>query len=203
MADGSQVRARSRRQVPVMLLGVLLVAGSALGVALWSGAQSDRESVLVAAGDLQPGQVLTAVDLRAELVAVPGSVGVVREGDLDRLVGSTVRVPVEEGELLAPSMVVDESQVVPDGMALVGASLTVGRFPPTGLRSGDAVVLVDASNDGADRLGVGEVFSVVEVTEGARAGDVTVGLLVEDSGLLDAAAGAAAAGSLTLVAVPG
>ena len=65
---------RRRRQTPWIALGVLLMAGSILGFALWSAAQSTRTPVLVAAHDIDAGSILVESDLAVASIAADADV---------------------------------------------------------------------------------------------------------------------------------
>jgi len=201
MSDGKKAtKAKTKRQIPAALLGLLLVFGAAIGTALWSTAQSERSPVLVAANDLTAGDVISAADLRVASVAVDPSVVTMSEASASSLVGATVLAPVASGSLLGPAMFGDAESLVPAGMALVGATLETGRYPSSGLRAGDQVILVHTTTDGPVRLGEAEVFAVTTLID-SLSGDLFVSLMVPEGGLVDATAGAAAAEDLSLASV--
>lgn len=191
--------ARPHRQIPAMALGVLLVIGGGLGVALWSSSQSERTIVLAAARTLEPGDVVQREDLRAVSVALDDTVPSMPDTALADLVGSTVRNPIEQGTIVGAGMFGD-SQLVPDGFALVGAVLDPGRYPSSGLRSGDRVVMIHTTTAGPVRLGESDVFAVQHNAAGT---DLFVSLLVPDGLVVDQATAAAAAQDLSLVEVAG
>lgn len=200
MSDGTKAAvARPQRQIPAMALGVLLVIGGGLGVALWSTAQSERTVVLAAARTLEPGDVVQREDLRAVSVALDETVPSVPDTALTDLVGSTVRLPIEQGTIVGAAMFGD-SQLVPEGFALIGAVLDAGRYPSSGLRSGDRVVMIHTTAAGPVRLGGAEVFAV---QNDAAASDLFVSLLVPDGLVVDETTAAAAAQALSLVEVAG
>lgn len=199
MSDGRATRARTQRRLPVMLLGLIVIAGGALGVALWSQQQSQRTPVLVTDRALAPGEVVGISDFRSVPVAV-GDVVVVPESALESLAGRTVVIPVTEGQLVSSSMFGDPTEIVPEGSVLVGAVLDPGRFPPSGLRAGDTVDLVHTQTDAeAEVIGSAEVFFVEVLEVGSAAGDVAVSLVVVDGPGVVRVSAAAAAGELSLV----
>ncbi len=180
-----------------MLAGLLLVVGAGVGVALWSSAQSQRSPVLVAASNVEAGEIIEVSDLRSTLVAVDGGVRTVPEAAGPGLVGATALVPISAGSLVVPEMFGDDSQLVPAGMALVGATLEPGRHPSGGLRATDQVILVNTTNDGPVRLGEAEVYAVTTLTD-SISGGLFVSLLVPRGPLVDQVVGAAAADDLSL-----
>ena len=201
MSDGKQVtKARSARRVPMMLLGIMVVAGGALGVALWSQQQSQRTPVLVTARALTPGDTVTFDDLRSTPIAVGDGVSVMPDTALESLVGQTVLTSVGEGSVVSVSMFGAADSIVPAGSVLVGAVLEPGRFPPSGLRPGDEVELIStSSNDAAVVIGTAEVFWVETLTTGSAAGDVAVSLVIGSGATVTATTAAAADGELSLV----
>jgi hypothetical protein len=62
-----------QRRMPWVALGLLLVFGSGLAFAAWSHATSSRVAVLVAASDIDAGEVVGPRSLRTEEIAAgPG-----------------------------------------------------------------------------------------------------------------------------------
>jgi Flp pilus assembly protein CpaB len=127
--------------MPWVALGLLLVFGSGLAFAAWSHATSSRVAVLVAASDIDAGDVIGPTSLRTEEVAAgPGLSRVTADRRAD-LVGKSARGPIPAGALLTPTMVSD-GPVVPAGQSVVGAVLAPGAYPTEALRPGDTVELV-------------------------------------------------------------
>lgn len=193
-------KAKPKQRVPAMVLGLLLVVGAGVGVALWSSAQSERSPVLITANDLEAGDTVAASDLRVAWVAVDDAVVTMPDTAQAGVVGSTVLSAVPAGSLVGPTMFGSEASLVPDGMALVGATLDTGRYPSSGLRVGDRVVLVHTTTDGPVRLGEADVFAVTSMVD-SLSGDLFVSLLVGEGQLVDDLAGAAAGEDLSLASV--
>lgn len=202
MSDGQKaaIHPKTKRRIPTMALGLLMVIGGGLGFGLWSSAQSERNPVLVAAHDLNPGDVIERNDLRVALVAVEPGTPTTPESSLSTLVGSTVRTPVTAGSLIDTHMFGQDSEILPQGMALVGATLDVGRYPSSGLAHGDQVVVIYTDADGGSVVGEAELFAVQRLND-SSAGDLFVTLLVPQGPVVLAVANAAAASDLTLAKV--
>ncbi|MFI6098181.1 SAF domain-containing protein [Lentzea sp. NPDC051213] len=117
-----------RRNIPYLLLGVLLVlvcVGTFLLISLNSG---DRRPVLALARAVTVGQVLTAQDLRQVNVAVDPGVSVVDAGQAASVVGKTMSTSLPAGALLTPD-VVGVAAVPVAGQAIAALSLKPGQFP--------------------------------------------------------------------------
>lgn len=132
---------RRRRQMPWLLLGVLMMAGSMLGFALWSSSQSTRTVIVVAARTIDAGTVITEGDLSTATVAADEDVAVLAFDDIDLVLGEVARGPIPAGTPLHPSLVTTVA-AVPAGHVVVGAALSPGEYPTSALRAGDRVEVV-------------------------------------------------------------
>ena len=194
-----------RRRPSWVLLGVLLVGLAALVGAYVFVTVSDTLSVLVAARDLEPGEPITADDLRVVQMGRTSDLRAIQPSQQDLILGRSPVGPVPAGTVLNTGLFVSREEVVPAGMAVVGGAFEAGAVPTASLGPGDPVVLLAAADttsgsvDGAVAtvLGEGRVFAV----EGAAATDssarVWVSLLISEE-LQAAAAQAAADGRLRL-----
>lgn len=191
------------RRLPWALLGVVLVAGSALGFAVWADSLGDRSLALVAAADIDAGQVLDRSDLRTvELAGGAGAV-TVPANQVDDLVGLSAVGPVPAGSLITPAMF-SSTDPLAANETIVGAVLAPGQFPDSALRPGDTAVLVRPGLDAVtgqttsgQPLGVATVWSVEPLTQGDS---LLVGFRVASPdaiGVTDAAA----AGVLRMITV--
>lgn len=129
-----------RRQLPLVVLGVLLVVGCALGFADASLSLASHEDVLVVAEPLAAGQVLTGSDLRAVRVSTGTGLAVVGAGKEQSVVGRAVAVPLVAGTLLSPGELGAASGLA-SGTDVVAVGLKAGLFPPD-LAPGDRVQVV-------------------------------------------------------------
>jgi hypothetical protein len=153
-----------QRRMPWIALGLLLVFGAGLAFAGWSRATSKQVAVLVAARDIDAGDVVDAGAVRVSHVALGSDVKAVRAGDRAAVVGKVARGLIPSGTLIGSSMVTT-GPIVPAGHAVVGAVLAAGAYPTASLRPGDAVELIataGANEPGAsaEPLGTGRVWSV-------------------------------------------
>ena len=195
-----RIRTGRSRRVPHLMLGVVLVAVSAVGFLVFSLQSAGRVPVLGLARDVAAGQVLTSADLRVVHVAAGDGVGLVPAGELDQVVGRPVAVPRPAGALLAPADV-GPAGFPPAGKALVAAAVKTGQFPP-GLTTG-AVVTVLLAPDSASATAGGQTQAFGALVESVTAqpssadGSVIVTLLMDPGPATTV--GAAAAGTVSLV----
>ena len=154
---------------PRLLIGVVLVAGSALGVWALVDALDDTTEVLVAPDTLTPGTRVGTTDLRVESVRLGAlAEGYVRPGDLPDE-GLVIVRTVRAGELLPAASVADRDTV---GLATV---VVPSRGPLAGEISPGAVVDVWSAGE-SER---GEVAPPVVLVSGAQ-----VAAVVEAEGMM-------------------
>lgn len=176
--------AQRRKQLPWAVLGVLLVAGAILSFAMWSRQQAERIPVLVAANDIDAGATIQREDLK--LVSIGSDPGVVllEQGQQDLVVGQIALGPIPSGTPLNTLLVV-ETDAVPEGQAVVGAPLSPGEYPTSALRAGDRVEMVevvprsDAGEQVVEVMGIGTVWTIEELAGGAEQ-RLFISLLVEE-----------------------
>ena len=135
--------AESRHRNPAWVLaGVLLVVLCALGGVLLFASADDRTEVLVAAGDLEPGEPISRGDLRIERLVIDGDVGSLSPAAADALVGLLPVGRIPAGTLLAQGMFADEVPLAPNEVVF-GAALDPGEAPLSGVQVGAPVELLD------------------------------------------------------------
>lgn len=187
-----------QRQVPLMVLGILLVVGGALLFFLIAGRLDHRRPVLALAHPVPAGQVIKASDLRVVHIAYDGKLQVLSPAVQAQVVGKPAATSLSEGTLLIASDL-GTGKGLQAGKAVVGLSLKAGQLPNAQLAPGDNVALVDTGDEGGPRV-VG-VVRVAEVsTSGGRGGTAYVSLLVDERDAPTIAA-AGAAGRIVLVLV--
>lgn len=130
---GSRNRAR-------ITAGVLLLAVSAQAAAVLYGDLGDRRAVLAVTRPVAAGSVVEAGDLTEVRVAADSGVSTVAASERTNIVGSTARVALVPGSLLAAGQTGRDAGL-PPGTTLVGATLKAGQFP-VGLRPGDRILVV-------------------------------------------------------------
>jgi len=205
----TQARARAmtpstKRRVPWIAFGLLLVFGSGLAFAAWSRATSARVPVLVASHDVAAGQTVSDDMVTTTEVEVGPDVPTIAASDRAAVVGRVARGPIPVGTLLSPQLVTDGSPV-PDGQAVVGAVLPSGAYPTAALRAGDRVQLVQAAATGetgeARTLGDARIWALTS-PDGPGASGLFVSLLVPQDQAAETA-NAAARQQLRVVLVGG
>jgi hypothetical protein len=146
--NGPRAR-RSRRNLPLVGLGILLVVGCAIGFSsAWLRA-GGHQRVLVVAQSVSVGQVLTASDLRTAQLSVASGVASMPSLEMPQVIGRPVTTRLEPGTLLTES---DVSTPLgpPAGRAVVGLALKPGQYPP-GLATGERILVV--LSDGSSTAG--------------------------------------------------
>src|SRR5436305_2323608 len=106
--------AHRRRSLPWLLLGILLVAGSALAFAVTSSRLSSRQPVLALARNVPAGHVLEAGDLSVVNVGADASLTLIPSSSESSVLGRPAAMPLAAGSLLTD------------------AELGVGVTPPSG-----------------------------------------------------------------------
>ena len=143
-------RPPNRRNLPLVALGVLLIAGCAIGFSsAWLRA-GGREQVLVAANNVPAGGVLTSSDLRSAQMSIGTGVAFISAADENQFVGRPVTSAITAGTLLVPSDVTG-TPGPPSGRGVVGLALKPGQYP-AGIETGDRVLVV-INNGGSTSSG--------------------------------------------------
>ena len=162
----------TKRRPTWVLLGSLLVGLAALMGAWVFTATSERISVVVAARDIGPGEVIDAADLRVVEIGASGELRAIQSSQQDLIVGNAARGPIPAGTVLNTDLFADQGQTIPTGMVVVGASLEGGAAPTADLRAGDRVDVLgverttgapsgaDAAQPVAQLIASGTVWSV-------------------------------------------
>ena len=178
----------TKRRMPWIALGLLLVFGSGLAFAAWSRATSTRVAVLVASDDVAAGQTVGDDMVTTTEVEVGPGVRTLPAGDRAAVVGQVARGPIPAGTLLSPQMVTD-GDAVPAGQAVVGAVLAPGAYPTAALRPGDPVQLIEAAASGDSNQpraqGAARVWAITS-PDGPGASGLFVSLLVPQDRAVDA-----------------
>ena len=144
--------AARRRQLPLVVVGVLLVIGGALAFADASLHLGSREEVLVVSEPLAAGQVITSSDLETVRVSTGNDLQVIPVGDEASVVGSPVAVPLVAGALLTRTELGSTAPVA-SGSDVVAVGLKAGQYPPD-LAPGDRVRVVPVTSPSSSSLTV-------------------------------------------------
>ena len=198
---------RRHRQLPLVVVGVLLVVGFALAFTDASLRLGSREEVLVVAQPVAAGQVLTGADVRAARVSTGSGLNVVLSGDEATVVGRRAAVALVAGSLLTTAEV-GSPPPVGSGFDVVAVGLKPGTYPPE-LAPGDRVEVVPVTTTSSGGTGTASVTSGTPVgatvlsveLASAAANTPTVFSLQVSTGEADEVATLAAAGQASLVEV--
>jgi hypothetical protein len=211
-AKAPTAKRSTRRNVPLVALGVLLVVGCAIGFSsAWLRA-GGRQQVLVVANNLSTGQILTSSDLKTVQISGGNGLSAIPASQASEIVGRPVALPVTSGSLLVPSDL-GPSTGPPDGRAMVGLALKPGQYPP-GMAAGERVLVVmgapnsggsgssgfstSSSSNAAAPL-AGTVMSVEQAPANTSESIIVSVQLAEGNGA--AVASAASAGNVALAVV--
>ena len=162
---------RRQRGLPWVAMGVLMMAMSILGFALWSMQQASRSPILVAKNGIDAGAVIQQSDVRLVSVGADEGLAVMGRTRLDVVVGSVARAPIPEGTPFSEALLLTEADQVEAGTAVVGASLEPGEYPTPYIGPGDRVGLISvssgsgASSDEVVDLGEGVVLGAKALDE--------------------------------------
>jgi SAF domain-containing protein len=156
----------SRRRIPELVLGVLLVAGCALAAVLLSISGRERIPALALSHDIERGHVLTAEDLRVVYVGSDSDLALVREGGEDLIVGRAALSNLAAGTLVTDRQFAAPAEVLDVGGGIVGLALEVGQLPSMQLAPGDQVTVVAGGTTAAEPTEVvAEAAEVVQVEQ--------------------------------------
>jgi hypothetical protein len=176
----------------LLSLGLFVIAAAALGGILLINSITRTESVLVAATDLQRGQVLEVQDVRvADIVVAPG-VNALKLDEQQYLGGPDAGEPVRvvrgfvpEGAVLSEGHFQEQSKSLQPNEALIGVRLESGEYPSL-LDIGDQIELYVVSSrneeEPAELLGNAEVWAMWQTpSDEDRTLDLVADLVVDES----------------------
>lgn len=204
----------TKRRPSWVLAGAAMVVLAALLGAYVFQAVTDEMTVVVAAGDLAPGEPIDAADLRVVQMGRAGDLRAIESDQQDLIIGRMPRAPIPAGTVLNTSLFVAEADALPAGRVVVGATVEPGAVPTASLRAGDEVALIvvtptgpaaaPAGDEGdavATVIGEATIWAVADPGSIGDSGGVPtsvfVSLLVDDD-LQTTVAQAAASGLLRL-----
>lgn len=158
----------TRRRMPELILGILLIAGCALAAVLLALSGRSRTDVVALDSDLVRGDVIEASDLTTAQVGTDGDVAYVPAADVDLLVGKVALTDLEAGVLVTSDMLGDPVEVAGDGDGLVGVVLSASELPTLNPAAGDVVnVMVSPQGE----TGPGEFVAQAQITSVAPVED--------------------------------
>lgn len=152
----------TRRRPSWVLIGSLMVGVAGLLGAWVFAATSERVSVMVAARDIEPGEIIDADDLRVIEIGSSSELRAVQPSQQELILGRAARGPIPADTVLNTDLFTDRDQTVPTGMVVVGAALEQGAAPTASLRAGDRVdVLGVVRTTGAPSDGTGPAAQLI------------------------------------------
>ena len=192
------------RNVPWIVVGILLVVGGALAFSLLASRLAARQSVLALRRSVPAGQVIRAEDLKIVGISVDGQLRGIPAAQRGEVLGRPAAADLASDTLLTRADVGTGTGLRP-GKAVVGLGLKASQLPADDLGPGSRVVLLDTGEPGASGpaeptvLGEGRVTSVHK-DDASSGGTVNVSVVVDDAKAPTIAA-ANAAGRIALVVV--
>jgi Flp pilus assembly protein CpaB len=141
---------RLRRLDLRVAVGLLLMLVAVLGGASLIRSAQDRIPVLVAAGSVQPGEVIGPSDLRVVEMSVPAGVAYLSASAEGQVEGRVAAEPLWDGKVLGPGSVA-EAPPVAAGMVAITLLLPPESAVGGDIRSGDRVAVL--SSPGVDEAG--------------------------------------------------
>jgi SAF domain len=194
-------RPPGRRRPGLAVLAVLLIVLGAAVAGLLALRIDERVPVLVARQQIAVGQQISADDLAVARVAAEG-LALIPAERASEVIGKYATAQIGAGRLVDPATLSD-SGLLTSGNAAVGIALQPGRYPASGLESGDVVQVVRAvDGEGkviADRAVVGSVQTPADSVFGSAGSDTVVVTVVLTQPKAAAVAAAAAADQVSLV----
>src|SRR4029453_14892968 len=202
---------RLRRLDLRVAVGLLLMLVAVLGGASLIRSAQDRVPVLVAAGSVQPGEVIGSSDLRGVEMSVPAGVAYLSASAEGQVEGRVAAEPMWDGKVPGPGSVA-EAPPVAAGMVAITLLLPPESAVGGDIRSGDRVAVL--SSPGVDEAGGNQQEAATTIllpdAPGLSVGDgspsegegvfVTVTLRLEEA---RAIAEARASGRVDLALLPG
>lgn len=138
----------TRRRVPHLLVGALLVVVCVGGALWWTSATQDRVPVLAIARPVSVGHLLERADLRRVEVSAEAGVAMVPVEQAVSVLGKPAATSLTPGALVTPASV-GPAGVPSAGQAIVAVGLKPGQAPPE-LAAGTLVrVVLTAATPGA------------------------------------------------------
>lgn len=151
----------SRRRLPELILGILLIAGCALGAVLLAMSGRSRTPVLALGNDIQRGQAIEESDLTTVQIGTDGDVTYLPRSDLETVVGQVALTDLPSGALVTPEMFGEPIELLERGDGQVGLTVQLSQMPSLGLALGDEVnVVVRPSGESPSIAGTATVADI-------------------------------------------
>ena len=197
---------RLRRIDLRVAVGVLLMLVAVFGGASLIRTAQARTPVLIAAGSVQPGEVIEAGDVRIAELSLSGGVAYLPASMRSQIVGRVAAEPLWDGKVLGPNSL-SQSPPLPAGTVAMSLMLKPEAAVAGGIRPGDNVAVITSTAPGRGAQQTTILFTSVPVLAVTRAEIedgggvvVTLRLRLEEARAL---AAARAAGTVDLVLLAG
>jgi hypothetical protein len=195
-------RPPGRRRPGLAVVAVLLIVLGGAVAGLLATRIDERVPVLVARHEIGVGQQISSGDLAVAEVASSG-LAVIRANQTSEVVGKYATSVIPPGRLIDGQMLATTG-LLTAGKAAVGVALTQGRYPASGLKSGDVVQVVRVQDGTGKVITPNAVVGTVQkpgsnVFGSSSSTSNTVVTLIVDESDSPAISAAAVAQQLTLV----
>lgn len=131
----------TKRKPSWVVAGVVLVGIAALLGAYVFASITETSRIMVAARDLNPGEVIGPGDIRVAEIGGTAPFRSVSPEDQSLVIGATPRGPIPADTAINTSLFVDPTDVIPDGHVIVGGAFGAGEVPTPSLAVGERVQL--------------------------------------------------------------
>ncbi|MFJ7213593.1 SAF domain-containing protein [Amycolatopsis sp. NPDC098790] len=134
---------RSRRRLPHLLVGVLLIVVCVGGALWWASGMQGRVPVLAIARPVSVGHVLERTDVREVEISAADAIATVPAEQATTVLGRPMATSLTPGALLTPHSV-GPAAVPAAGHAIVSVALKPGQFPLEVAAGSPTLVVVTA-----------------------------------------------------------
>ncbi|MGW5721930.1 SAF domain-containing protein [Amycolatopsis sp. NPDC003865] len=142
---------RTRRRLPHLLVGVLLVLACVGGALWWTTSTQGRVSVLAVARPLSVGHVLDRTDVREVELAATDAIATIPAERATTVLGRPMATSLSPGALLTPGSI-GPATLPGAGHAIVAVALKPGQFPLEIAAGAPTLVVVTAPSPGSSAL---------------------------------------------------
>ncbi|MFD9735713.1 SAF domain-containing protein [Umezawaea sp. NPDC059074] len=198
----SRFSGRSRRKVPLLLLGILLIAACAAGGVLAGAHLGDREDVLVLAHPVAVGQILTLQDLKQVSLSADSTLELVHASAMSTIIGQPAAFSMPAGSLVTRS-VLGATRIPARGQAMAAVGLKPGQFPPDLTLGTTVAVLAAAPQTTGASSGQAPSWTAVVAAIADREAEQTTVLTLQLPEPDARALASAPAGQLSVVSISG
>ncbi len=194
-----------QRQLPLVVVGVLLVLGCALGFALTSIHLAGGTSVLEIVRPVPAGTPIAADDLGVVRATLPPGTKAISASDESAIVGQPTAVALVPGALMVPGEI-GQAPATTAGYSEVAIGLKAGQYPPS-LAPGNSVDVVPVPSANGTTSGastptspIGATVLAVDTSPASSQDSVVVTLQVASKSADDVAVlGALGTGSIVVL----